>query len=150
MRAQILKTKLAGSRKIIFKDEAKKILENYNWPGNIRELFKFAEIISLSNSGVVKAEDVEEFTASSSFSATKGLLYQDQYNLIKKVGLKEFLDSLTREIMLKALEENDNKVRSAISELQISSATFYKYYDKNQSPKNMMPMMKKELFNELH
>jgi DNA-binding NtrC family response regulator len=147
---QILKAKLAGSRKIIFKDEAKKILENYNWPGNIRELFKFAEIISLSNSGVVKAEDVEEFTASSSFSATKGLLYQDQYNLIKKVGLKEFLDSLTREIMLKALEENDNKVRSAISELQISSATFYKYYDKNQSPKNMMPMMKKELFNELH
>jgi DNA-binding NtrC family response regulator len=147
---QILKTKLSGSRKIIFKEEAKKILENYSWPGNIRELFKFAEIISLSNAGIIKAEDVEEFTKTSSFNEKKSILYQDQYDLIRKVGLKEFLDTLTREIMLKALEENDNKVRTAIKELQISSATFYKYYNKDQAARLNMPLQKQEYMNELH
>ena len=146
----ILKAKLAGSRKIIFKEEARSILETYSWPGNIRELFKFAELISLSKNGLIKAEDVLEFTENSSFNKPTKILYQDQYDLIKKVGLKEFLDTLTREIMLKALEENDNKARQAISVLQISSATFYKYYDKDQNLKNHLPVAKREYFNELH
>jgi hypothetical protein len=52
--------------------------------------------------------------------------------------------------MLKALEDNDNKVRQAISVLQVSPNTFYKYYDKDQDFKNTMSIMKKEFLNELH
>jgi DNA-binding NtrC family response regulator len=146
----ILKAKLAGSRKIIFKEEARNILENYSWPGNIRELFKFAELISLSKNGLIKAEDVQEFTDNSSFNKPTKILHQDQYDLIKKVGMKEFIDTLTREIMIKALEENDNKVTKAISVLQIAPATFYKYYDKDQNLKKTMPIPRREFVNELH
>jgi two-component system response regulator AtoC len=133
----IIKSKLAGARKIIFKEEAKQILEKYQWPGNIRELLRFAEVISLNNSGVIKASDVIEFTKNSTFKAEKNLLEDFHYALIKKIGLKEFLDQLTREVVVKSLEENNNRARQAIKELGISSATFYRYVDKK---KDFMPL----------
>lgn len=126
----ILKAKLLGSRKIIFKEEARKILEDYAWPGNIRELLRFAEVISLSNSGVIRAEDVEEFTKSSTFKRDKPLLNDHQYELIKEVGLRSFLDIFLKEITQKALVENNEVAVLAIEELQISSATFYRYNGK--------------------
>jgi DNA-binding NtrC family response regulator len=147
----IIKTKLAGARKIIFKEEAKKILEKYEWPGNIRELLRFADVISLNNSGVIKADDVIEFTRSSTFKANQGLLEDYHYALIKKIGLKDFMDLLTREVIEKSLSENNNKARVAIKELGISSATFYRYIEKNeQSPTTTLISSKFEYRNELH
>jgi DNA-binding NtrC family response regulator len=147
----IIKAKLAGSRKIIFKEEAKKILENYNWPGNIRELLRFAEVISLNNSGVIKPEDVIEFAKSSTFKPKKDLLDDYHYELIKKIGLKEFLDQFTREVVAKSLEENGNKARQAIKELGISSATFYRYVDKEDSSASLLMSSKMEAsYDELH
>jgi DNA-binding NtrC family response regulator len=146
----IIKTKLLGSRKIIFKEEAKKILENYPWPGNIRELLRFAEVISLNNSGVIRAEDVTQFTKNSTFKASNGLLEDYHYALIKKIGLKDFLDQFTREVVLKSLEENGNKARQAIKELGISSATFYRYIDKKDELGMPMVMQEREHYNELH
>jgi two-component system nitrogen regulation response regulator GlnG len=145
----IIKNKLSGSRKIIFKEEAKKILENYTWPGNIRELLRFAEVIALNSSGVVKAEDVVEFTKNSTYKAESGLLEDYHYALIKKIGLKEFLDQFTREVVARSLAENDNKARQSIKELGISSATFYRYIDRQQG--GFMPLKNsKEYMNELH
>jgi DNA-binding NtrC family response regulator len=145
----LLKTKLQGSRKIIFKEEAKVILEHYMWPGNIRELLRFAEVISLNNSGVIRAEDVLEFTKNSSFKREKALLTDDHYDLIKRVGLREFIDMFSREVIAKSLQENDNGARLAIKELQISSATFYRYHDKEASDSLMMIPKAKEYANEL-
>lgn len=125
----ILKAKLVGARKIIFKEDAKKILEGYDWPGNIRELLRFAEVISLSNSGVIKAEDVKSFTEESPFNREKPLLHDYHYDLIKKVGLKEFFEMLSREAVAQALEKNGNRARQAIAELGVSSATFYRYHE---------------------
>ncbi|HXH31902.1 MAG TPA: sigma 54-interacting transcriptional regulator [Bacteriovoracaceae bacterium] len=122
----ILKNKLVGSRKIIFKDDARKILENYEWPGNIRELLRFAEVISLSPSGVIREEEVEKFTKNSSFKRSRPLLQDHHYDLIRKQGLKEFLEQLSKEAVERSLLENENKARKAIAELQISSATFYR------------------------
>ncbi len=145
----LLKSKLNGSKKIIFKEEAKIILESYSWPGNIRELHKFAEVISLNNSGVIKAEDVTEFTKNSKFKSNKPLLSDDQYDLIRRVGLKEFLELFSREVVAKALTENNNGARLAIKELQISSATFYRYYDKEASESVKIIPRAKEFENEL-
>jgi DNA-binding NtrC family response regulator len=146
----IIKAKLSGSRKIIFREEAKKILENYNWPGNIRELLRFAEVISLNASGVIKPEDVLDFARNSNFKSTKSLLDDYHYGLIKKNGLKEFLDQLTREVVAKALEENEYKVRQAIKELGISSATFYRYMEKKEEMMNIPKSKSEELLHELH
>lgn len=129
----LLKMKLSGSRRLIFKEEAKNILENYEWPGNIRELLRFAEVISLSKSGVIKAEDVQAFTRSSNFKIDKKLLSDEHYEFIRQIGLKEFFDKFSREVVAKSLLENDGKARQAIKELRISSATFYRYQDKDMA-----------------
>jgi DNA-binding NtrC family response regulator len=123
----ILKTKLTGSRKIIFKEEAKLILENYSWPGNIRELLRFADVISLSDSGVIRAQEVEDFTKNSSFKKNQSLVSEDHYELIKEIGLKSFIDLFTRELIKVSLEKNDNRPTNVITELHISNGTFYKY-----------------------
>lgn len=145
----ILKAKLQGSRKIIFKEEARKILENYNWPGNIRELLRFGEVISLNDSGVIKAKDVLEFAKNSSFKKKRPILEEYQYELIKKFGFKEFLEMFSREVVEKALEENNNKVRHAIKELGISSATFYRYVAKKDVSNPIQMSKSMEYTNEL-
>ncbi len=146
----LLRAKLVGSRKIIFKEEAKQILENYEWPGNIRELLRFAEVISLNNSGVIKTEDVIEFTKNSTFKAKKKLLDDHHYALIKKIGLNEFMDLFLKEVTHKALEENDHKSRAAIKELGISSSTFYRYIGKGDESLSNLLRSKAEVENELH
>jgi two-component system nitrogen regulation response regulator GlnG len=146
----ILKSKLQGSRRLIFKEEARKILENYEWPGNIRELLRFADVISLSNSGVIRAEEVQEFTNNSSFKNERALLHDYHYELVKKVGLKEFLDLFTKELFDRSLAENDNKLRRTFSELKISSYTYYKQYGKEASAPSMKKRAEdKELTHEL-
>jgi DNA-binding NtrC family response regulator len=127
----IIKKKLDGSRKIVFKDEAKEVINHYSWPGNIRELLRFSQIISHSQMGLIRAEDVIEFTRSSDLDAQKVLLDERHYNFIKKMGLKQFLDQLTREVVSMSLSQNGNRARVAIRELGISSATFYRYLDKD-------------------
>ena len=107
-------------------------------------------MISLNNSGVIKAEDVLEFAKNSTFKSTKALLDDYHYALIKKIGLKEFLDQFTQEVVAKALEENDNKARQAIKELGISSATFYRYADKKDEMMQAPVRKAEELQNELH
>jgi DNA-binding NtrC family response regulator len=144
----LLKTKLQGARKIIFKEDAKAILENYEWPGNIRELLRFAEVISLNNSGIIKGEDVIAFTDNSSFKLNKSLLNDDHYALIKKVGLSEFLDMLSREITTRAMLENDNRPTLAIKDLKTSNGTFYRYFKKETS-KAKVVIRPKEFEHEL-
>lgn len=126
----LLKMKLSSSRKIIFKEETKKVLEDYSWPGNIRELLRFAEVTSLSDSGVIRKEEALEFITNSSFNSEKGILLESHMDLVKQMGMKEFLDLLSKEIVAQALKDNNNKARQAIAALKISSATFYRYLEK--------------------
>lgn len=132
----LIKSRLVHSRKIIIKEDAKEILENYQWPGNIRELVRFTEIISLADSGVIKTEQVKDFLNHSNFNDPKILLTDEQYEMIKKNGLRDFLESLSKEIVGRSIKENKEAVK-AIAELQISSSTFYKYYKRGQSDDNL-------------
>lgn len=129
----ILKKKLSGSRKIIFKEEARKVLEEYNWPGNIRELLRFADMMTLSDSGVINAGEVNDFIRNSSFKNQSSLLTDSHIQLIRTLGMKEFLDLLSREIVSEFLKENENRARQTISQLKISSATFYRYISKEDT-----------------
>ncbi|MGE3607942.1 MAG: sigma-54-dependent transcriptional regulator [Bacteriovoracaceae bacterium] len=135
----LLKSKLSTSRRIIFKEDAKREILNYSWPGNIRELFKFAEVISYSESGVIRSEQVRDFTHHSKPNETGKLLEDHHYSLIRQFGLKHFLDLISQEAVERSLIENQNQARKAIAELQISSATFYKLQANDRSPHLLIP-----------
>ncbi len=128
----LLKSKLSSSRKIIFKDDARKLINEYSWPGNIRELLRFAELISQCDAGVIKQEHVKEFIKQTSTDEFKTVLTPGQFELIKKDGLRVFLELITKEAINESLKGQNQKVRPAIKELKISSKTFYRYYDSKE------------------
>src|SRR5690606_37400231 len=88
----LLRNKLNGARKIIFKEEAKVALEAHNWPGNIRELMRLAEILTHSGVGVVRRHEVEEFIQSRQFGQETKCLEDHQYSLIREMGLRNFIE----------------------------------------------------------
>lgn len=76
------------------------------------------------------------------------VLEPHQYDIIKKIGLREFMDKFTREVVDMSLKENNNKPSLSIKELKIGSATFYRYLNK-EMPETSGPMSKvKELEHE--
>lgn len=146
----ILKNKLSLSRKIVFKEEAKLAIESYQWPGNIRELLRFGEILTASGVGVVKLDDIQSFIKSSGTKKTAGIVHEEQFELIKMIGLKAFIDQFMAEAIRMGLEINDNKIRATIKQLRIPNHTFYKYTSSNFDPINFKHSKNKEEIHELH
>ena len=146
--SNILKNALKSSRKIIIKDDLQTQILNYTWPGNIRELLRFAEVISASNSGILKEEDFLDFIENSCEKVKISNVEDHHYDRIKEIGIRNFLDEYTVMIMKRALAENDGVSTQAIAELKTSNGFFYKYLDKETSPDTSPMKLKLKLENE--
>ncbi len=92
--------------------EAEKILENYSWPGNIRELNNVIErIVLLHNEESISAEHLHFINDIESSTGNNKILYPDEIKLPEdKLDLRK----LEKEIVKKALEKFDgNKSKAA-------------------------------------
>jgi transcriptional regulator with PAS, ATPase and Fis domain len=102
-------------------DDAKIILENYPWPGNIRELKNIAEQMSvLSKDKVINADEVRRFLPDTNFSRLPVLASQQQ-----GTNQKEFANE--REILYKLFFD----VKKDVTELKRM------FFDVMQNPSNM-------------
>jgi len=118
-------------RKIIFHKEVKTILNNYNWPGNIRELEKVIQVLKSKNKGILLPTDLpEQFQSQSPFESSDSLLtgYIKKHALIN--GMNETMKKLKNELIESVMNDNDRKVNLSIKTLKISSNTFYTNYEK--------------------
>lgn len=122
----LINLKMGQNRKIIIKEDAKKILESYSWPGNLRELFKLCDHLKQTRACILKKEDLGDLIEKKTNSENR-LLISSQFELAKELGLKEFIEKISSEIVQKSYEENKQKATKAISDLKISNGTFYKY-----------------------
>ena len=111
----------------IIEDDALKYLQNYGWPGNIRELENLIErSVVLNKTGKLTLKDFPNYV-------TK---VEEEFNFeIPSDGLlTEAVDNYEKQIILKALKENNfNKLRTA-EKLGIHRSTFMsklKKYDIN-------------------
>ena len=50
----------SGIRKLAFSNKARKFIEDYSWPGNIRELKKFVEMLLVKSKGIIDLNTVKE------------------------------------------------------------------------------------------
>ena len=118
-------------RKIIFHKDVKTILNNYNWPGNIRELEKVIQVLKSKNKGILLPTDLpEQFQSQSPFESSDSLLtgYIKKHALIN--GMNETMKKLKNELIESVMNDNDRKVNLSIKTLKISSNTFYTNYEK--------------------
>jgi len=57
----LLETLIDKNKKLIFTDEAKNLLLNYDWPGNVRELQNTALYLELMSNTIVKPENLPSY-----------------------------------------------------------------------------------------
>ena len=131
----------SSGRKLAFTEEARKFLESYSWTGNIRELKKFVEMISVKSGGVIDVEKVKEclnqdLNASAKYSESdSNFITKEQYSYALKYGLPEAMDKFAREIVFKNISENKAKTKT-MSELKISTRFLYSILKKNKNERN--------------
>lgn len=101
-----------------------RILQNYDWPGNIRELQNALEHASVVRStNKIEVADLPKY------------LTLDKYNDIeikqfKTYNLKEHIEVIEKELIGESLKRNNNNKSKAINELGISRRTFYEKLNK--------------------
>ncbi|MDP3142835.1 MAG: sigma-54 dependent transcriptional regulator [Candidatus Omnitrophota bacterium] len=100
-------------------DDGLKILMNYQWPGNIRELENVIErAVILSKGNTLTAEDLPEFL--------RQIRYAEKIVPDNGLKLKDALRSPERDLIVKALESVSWNRNEAAKSLGINRTTLYK------------------------
>jgi len=118
-------------RRFVIKADAKTLLNNYDWPGNIRELKKVIETLSLSPHGLISVSELPKHLnkSNSTFAYADSWLTSNQKEFIGRHGLRSFIKRIEKETVSETLEKYNNKITQAIKELKISSSAFYRIKD---------------------
>lgn len=147
----VLKSQISLNRRIVFSPEAKELIENYRWPGNLRELVRFSDLISMTGAGVIGADEVKLFFEDSKNSEKELVSDNDYERMIEVGGLNPYLEEVAKAMMEKAYKKNGNKVRNSCADLKITYKRFYRYFNKDFDTFSV-PLSSEngEHLNELH
>jgi len=131
-------------RRIVFTPEAKESLKKYYWPGNIRELQKLVNKLSIKSQGIINENDLPEnvrlnnhpclgepapTSESQATSAPEGEVFglsENQLAFVEKNGLRTFLQNIENKTVNHFYRRNNEKVRQTLGQLKISNSSFYK------------------------
>lgn len=109
-------------RRKVIEPQALEALINYTWPGNYREFKKEMEILNTLKINCIKLSDL------TFLCERNGTTQKDYYDVekVKKMGLKNYLSQIEKDILKIVLEENRGRVRQTLTDLKISSQGFYR------------------------
>jgi DNA-binding NtrC family response regulator len=125
-----------GPRRVVINEEAMTLLQNYSWPGNIRELRQVVEVLQTKPQGIIAIEDLPESIHQkkelNDFEKqdVETLLNESQIKFISENGLKVFIESIENEVINHFYKKNDEKVRQTLGDLNISNSAFYRIMDR--------------------
>ncbi len=108
-----------GLRQIAISQEAMKALENYSWPGNIRELQNIVErLVIMATGAQVEAEDLPP-----QFAAPRQAL---QARFSENLTLKDLKEQIEREYIETVLEQKNWNVSQAAKSLGVDRTNLHK------------------------
>ncbi len=114
--------------------DALKLFQNYDWPGNIRELKNIVErLIIMVPSPTVTSEDIEALGIFRISGAGPSLKEYDYFN---RKTLKDARDSFEKDFIIKKLEENNWNISKTSEAIAIERSNLHKKikaYDINVS-----------------
>ncbi|MCB0364158.1 MAG: sigma-54-dependent Fis family transcriptional regulator [Bdellovibrionaceae bacterium] len=131
-----MKSHKTSGRVFSITDQAMKILTDYSWPENTREIKNFVESHLLSFTKRITVREVQNLqnpTKQGLFSTRYKILTQDIMSQVQKSGsLKDYIDQLQTEIvdyqlLQSKLEKPNAYTNKARLSLGMSSRAFYKY-----------------------
>ena len=115
-----------GRKKVFYTDDAKELILNNPWHGNIRELINFTEYLTTIIGGEVTKSVVNSYFKNSIVSKFESSIHtQGQYDYAVENGLPNLVDKIRKEIIQKNLLANDNKKSVTKEVLQVSNNTMY-------------------------
>lgn len=121
-------------RRFVLKAEARQLLAQYEWPGNIRELKKTVDILSTKEKGILTTDDLSFILTPTTPKKYNGqnsskLLTPSQESFISEHGLKNYIKLIEEESIKLILDKNNGKVAKTIKDLKISASAFYRIFD---------------------
>lgn len=115
-----------GGKKLSFSAEAKQALTEHAWPGNIRELKKFVDLLVAGNEGRVSGETVDRlFKSIRVEGGAGGFVTDEQYRFALAGGLDEAVERFVDTIIKRNLDENGGKKTKTLEDLKISTRLLY-------------------------
>ncbi len=114
-----------GERRIVFDSKAKQVLQDYQWPGNVRELERTIEVLQTKDRGIVTADDLLPLLNKTQNSSSMKFDLDE----VKRLGLKNYIETLEGNILKLALETNNDKVRKTLADLKLSNNSYYRILD---------------------
>ncbi|MCR9206087.1 MAG: sigma 54-interacting transcriptional regulator, partial [Halobacteriovoraceae bacterium] len=121
-----------GERKIYISPEAKTILKNYDWPGNVREIKDLVENWNIFGVGIVHKEDLPAKMIGSHLPSRVKAMDSKLFNEndlpeeLFEMGMKEFLDKYKKVLLARTLEKYEGKQSVAAKALKISKSQMSK------------------------
>jgi DNA-binding NtrC family response regulator len=115
-----------GGKRLSFSAEAKAAVLAHDWPGNIRELRKFVELLSAGDEGRVSPEAVARQLKAVRVQEGEASFATDaQYRFALAQGLDAAVDRLVDTIIRRSLAENGGKKTKTLADLKISTRLLY-------------------------
>jgi len=119
-----------GERRIVFDSMAKQVMKDYGWPGNVRELERTIEVLQTRENGIVTASDLAALLNKPTAKSNAPQIDLDE---VKRIGLKNYIESIESAILEMALKANNDKVRKTLADLKLSNNSFYRIMDNLKS-----------------
>lgn len=114
-----------SAKKVFFSKEALRLLLDYKWSGNYRELLAFLEKQRAVSRGVIKEADVARLFQDE-LSSKEITLNEEMIDCIKSNGLGELLNIIEQDALKWAKKKSMGKLNESMRLLKISKSLFYR------------------------
>ena len=116
-----------GGKRLSFTPEAKQRLLGHDWPGNVREVKRFVELLAAGEDGRVTPEAVDHLlkTVRAEHGTLSAFANEEHYRFALENGLAAAVDRFSDELIRRGLDENEGKKTKVLSELKISTRLLY-------------------------
>jgi two-component system response regulator HydG len=116
-----------GGKRLAFTPEAKQRLLAHDWPGNVREVKRFVELLAAGEDGRVGPEAVDRLlrTVRTEGGGAAGFASEEQYRYALENGLTAAVDRFSDELIRRNLDDNGGKKTAVLSDLGISTRLLY-------------------------
>lgn len=115
-----------AQKRLAFTPDAKAEILRHDWPGNIRELRKFVDLLLAGDEGCVSVETVSRLLKTIRVEdGTDSFATEAQFRFALSQGLNEAVDRFIDTIIKRAVTQNYGRKAKTLADLKISTRLLY-------------------------